>query len=121
MKVKRIIEIDEEIIAEMEKFPHRAIKIIKNRDCLVADAILNSKPYVEPACPYLSDQEVKQPCIDSPCVRPRGEWEDVICEKGGFYHATCSNCKIRNDIPPVDFAHFCPNCGADMRGGSENE
>ena len=73
MKVKRVITISDEITSEMEKFPHRAIKIIKNHDCTIADAILNSKPYVEPICPYLSDQEVKQPCIDSPCERPRGD------------------------------------------------
>lgn len=51
---------------------------------------------------------------------PQGEWLDVICENGGFYHGTCSICKVRNDIPPVAFAHFCPNCGAHM-GGNNNE
>lgn len=53
-------------------------------------------------------------------VRLQGEWLDVICENGGFYHGTCSICKVRNDIPPVAFAHFCPNCGADMRKGDES-
>ena len=39
-------------------------------DCLVA---IDNAPTVEPICPYLSDNEVKQPCIESPCERPKGE------------------------------------------------
>lgn len=49
-------------------------------------------------------------------IRQKGEWLGVVCESGGFYHGTCSICKVRNDIPAIPNAHFCPNCGADMRG-----
>ena len=51
--------------------------------------------------------------------RPQGEWLDVVCEHGCFFHGTCSVCKIRNDIPPLGMANFCPNCGADMRGDKD--
>lgn len=28
---------------------------------------------VEPICPYLSNDDVKQPCLNSPCERPQGK------------------------------------------------
>lgn len=34
----------------------------------------DNAPTVEHICPYLSDGEVKQPCIQAPCERPKGEW-----------------------------------------------
>lgn len=39
-------------------------------------------------------------------LRPKGRWKD----------GTCTNCG------QVDFSkpNFCPNCGADMRGGGED-
>ena len=66
--------------------------------------------------PYLLDGRyfVSIPNNAPTVEQPQGEWLDVVCENGGFYHGTCSNCKIRNDIPPVAIAHFCPNCGAKM-------
>ena len=41
--------------------------------------------------------------------RPQGEWVEF---EGGY---RCSNC---DDIE-VYTPNFCPNCGADMRGGTE--
>ena len=29
---------------------------------------IDNAPTVEPICPYLSDEEVKQPCIQGPCI-----------------------------------------------------
>lgn len=47
--------------------------------------------------------------------RPRGEWwhsrEDMI--------GCCSECKFVTDIFDTGLWHFCPNCGADMRGEGE--
>ena len=51
--------------------------------------------------------------------RPQGEWEDVW-QDGVTFRGTCTHCKTPNDIPPPEFAHFCPTCGADMRGGEES-
>lgn len=164
MKVKRIIKIEEEIIAEMEKFPHRAIKIVKNRDCSVADAILNSKPYddsgdcisrealkeaieevednydgYEPNdlgkfmnkvydlidnapkvfdCRSCKNNGNERECVDCHdyCnfvryeARPQGKW----IEENGLI--ACSNC---HTIWLYRRTKFCPNCGADMRGGAE--
>ena len=51
-------------------------------------------------------------------TRPRGKWKDYSSD-GCSFQATCSVCGIRNDIPPIDTANFCPYCGADMRGKEE--
>lgn len=32
--------------------------------------IIDNAPTVEPICPYLSDDEVKQPCLQAPCKKP---------------------------------------------------
>lgn len=51
--------------------------------------------------------------------RPQGEWvnycQDGICHFVG----TCSVCGNRNDIPPIESAHYCPSCGAEMKGYEE--
>lgn len=36
-------------------------------------AYIDNAPTVEPICPYLSDNEVKQPCLNSPCERPQDD------------------------------------------------
>ena len=88
--------------------------------CEVLDIIDNAPP-VEPICPYLSDQEVKQPCIDSPCLSPKGEWinrEAVSNTIFPFWERyECNQCHKFNG-----YSNFCPNCGADMRTKeSDNE
>ena len=62
--------------------------------CEILDMIDNA-PTVEPICPYLSDNEIKQPCLNSPCERPQGE--------------CCGSC------------YLCDvgDCGADMKGGAK--
>ena len=49
-------------------------------------------------------------------VRPvvHARWVDVRQEGVCAWTAECSNCRTRNDIPPVKLAHYCPNCGAMM-------
>ena len=42
--------------------------------------VIDNAPTVEPICPYLSDNEVKQPCLNSPCERPKGDWRDNLIE-----------------------------------------
>ena len=47
--------------------------------------------------------------------RPQGKW---ICKDkvdGHMFGYSCSNC--RN--PEWQITRFCPNCGADMKGGAE--
>ena len=79
------------------------------------EAIENA-PSVELFCSYLSDGEVRQPCVETPCKheRPQGEW---IRRKMNWY--ICSNCNYKTDSIGETFFSFCPNCGADMRGDKE--
>lgn len=42
----------------------------------------------------------------------QGEW--IISSDG--YYPYCKNCNYR---PKDELTKFCPNCGADMRGGKE--
>ena len=58
-------------------------------------------------------------------ARPQGEWREKYCDYGVYYR--CSNC---HKMPPnyeCDYkegaikTNFCPHCGADMRGGADND
>ena len=61
-----------------------------NRKATISDAtILDGTPYED---------------------RPQGEWV-----YGNLDHSTCSNCNYANHYGNLS---FCPNCGADMRGGT---
>lgn len=60
----------------------------------------------------------KQAIIDGKTnfSRTQGEWlhpykSDIACE--------CSNCHIQ--MPITDYFSFCPNCGAEMKGGTRYE
>ena len=86
--------------------------------------------FVEPdARPFLAERIKSIPAAD---VRPvvRGKWEDVNVRdystniNGGLplnvASMCCSVCKRwHNEVyhygNPTEMAHFCPNCGADMR------
>ena len=75
-------------------------------------------------CPIFSDDEVKQPCIKSPCgfERQHGEWIDL---SDGWQEGTyeCSNCKTEfvliEGTPEDNEYNFCPNCGAKMQKEGE--
>ena len=62
-------------------------------------------------CPLLSDDEVKQPCIEAPCDRPQGKWNEI--QSGLFV------CPFCGAYPHKEYRNFCPKCGADMRGNEK--
>jgi len=78
--------------------------------------MIDETPTVNPICPYLSDGEVKQPCIESPCERPQGEWIIVKNERYGN-NVKCPFCG--KELAGTDL-NFCCKCGADMRKEAEN-
>ena len=55
--------------------------------------------------------------------RPKGKWIEVFVETPndpysyGFKSHKCSKC----EYSPLQISNYCPNCGADMSGGGEDE
>lgn len=47
---------------------------------------------------------------------PQGKWEETFESNGKTYHK-CNRCHISSELILID--NFCPNCGANMRGGAE--
>ena len=56
----------------------------------------------------------RQPSIDPESLRPRSYWEDVYQTGPCSFSGRCHACGVRNDIPPVEQAYYCPCCGAKM-------
>ena len=50
--------------------------------------------------------------------RKKGEW--TFRTEGIFRFMKCSNCHM-DYSPSLHPRNFCPNCGADMRGGQEDD
>lgn len=48
------------------------------------------------------------------------QWKDVFQDGPCSWSGKCSRCRVRNDIPPLLLAHYCPNCGARMDGKEGN-
>ena len=76
--------------------------------------LIDNAPTVELFCSYLSDGEVRQPCVEAPCEheRPQGKW---LIEGGNTLHYVCSECGCAGDV----WDKFCKHCGAKMKGGAE--
>ncbi len=69
-------------------------------------------------CELLDDKQVKELIDSQPTADVRenvmGEWIST-----GFMEVKCSNCK--ETFHELESANFCPNCGADMRGGKNEQ
>ena len=90
-----------------------------------ADALLEKVWDVDCRCGYVqvvdrADIETA-PTIDPEDLRPKGEWVRPTKIDGRTFNVPhCSAC---GGVPcGVDeHTHFCPNCGADMRGGDDGQ
>jgi hypothetical protein len=85
-------------------------------DLCVRKKYIDNAPTVELFCSYLSDGEVRQPCLESPCKheRPHGKWvykNDNFLIPTGYWE--CSVCGIGKQLVE---SNFCPYCGSDNRG-----
>ena len=96
------------------------------------NSIIDKAPTKEFFCPYLSDDEIKQPCLQGPCFggqvvpdalqgwryeeRPRGKW--IYKQESDYEFWECSNCGEPWDLiegtPKDNNMNFCPNCGAQI-------
>lgn len=52
--------------------------------------------------------------------RPQGKWKRRIVDNGFNADWVCSECGYRVKTDFVGYK-FCPNCGADMRKGTDDE
>ena len=80
------------------------------------EKIIDNAPTVEPICPYLSDDEVKQPCLQAPCERPQGKWVKIFENPftNGYVCPFCGH-KIQVTEKFLPEVTECESCGADMR------
>ncbi len=71
---------------------------------------------LQSAVQYHHDEIIKiinnQPTVEAKPV-VRGRWEQY---PSAFYRR-CSACKTEYELWRIQFSKYCPNCGADMRGG----
>ena len=71
----------------------------------------------------LTSADVEAIVCDIPAADVRevvhGYWRDVFQDGPCSWSGVCSVCDVRNDIPPLPLAHFCPNCGAQMDAAPE--
>ena len=67
----------------------------------------------EPGCCRIRERLEELPRVTIDDLRPKGRW----VERFGVseYKYECSVCNMGSDL----MTDFCPNCGADMRGGGE--
>lgn len=74
------------------------------------------KSYSEAGQMYLSTKRIVRnaPAINAAPV-VRGEWMELH-EENGHEVGTCSHCR---HVRIVD--NYCPNCGAKMNGGNDND
>ena len=80
-----------------------------------ADAIVLFYPDTQ----YWGD-DIENKLLSLPSAdRPHGEW--INQDNGAFYPYECSNCHEQPfcDDYGYHLTNYCPNCGADMKGGAE--
>lgn len=91
------------------------------------DAIMSTEPVVFDAQtlePHQRTKDVIAAINELPSAQPgrkKGKWIDGVLpnDTGGLPVIVCDQC---NTFYPLQFGashNFCPNCGADMRGGAE--
>lgn len=80
-------------------------------DCVLIQEIDTSWDWEEQYanCPL---QEVKPERKKGKWIADVDRWGDVVTTVNGYI---CSECKVFN----TDKDNYCPNCGADMRGDSD--
>ena len=74
-------------------------------------------PYGKPTLEFESGKKVIEHLEQMPSVQPkRGRWKTVVCD--GVELIACSECGYTGAFWSYN---YCPNCGADMRGRSDDE
>ena len=105
----------------MERYSDRAIEIINELHRERLDYQSEYLPLIDAANKLsayedtgLEPEQVMSATIDPESLRPRSYWEDVYQTGPCSFSGRCHACGVRNDIPPVEQAYYCPCCGAKM-------
>ena len=97
----------------------------KQRDTDILDALPSAQPFTEEQIQIMQELEaaqVEKAYELGKADRPNGEWiktEHCLTENGyrKWIELECPFCGFRPVFELIDDMNFCPNCGADMRGG----
>lgn len=80
---------------------------------------IDNAPTVNTTCPHCDSgyaQGLSDGYLRGKEDRPQGAWEEPFENNGKTYHK-CNRCHISSELIFID--KFCPNCGAEMKGGAE--
>ena len=77
---------------------------------------INNAPTVEEKSYAMGYQDGLEDGLDG--IRPQGEWL-VVGHDDTTYWYRCSICEHEEHDNFTKHYHYCPNCGADMRGGAK--
>lgn len=109
--MKLIIDLDDDIakgIRGENDCKVEPSEIVRSFQATIAEAIANAIPYDD------SGDLISREALKTATARPKGKW----IFKHNSSDIWCSVCDENFDEIPQAF-DFCPNCGADMRGGNE--
>ena len=114
----------------IEPMPYAFVKQIIDNAPTVPQDCSNCKRFDFPFCEIKFDKEQLQEIVDkakaevlASIERPQGEWIFFKANEEQTNGYECSVCKrtYHTRVPYFSEFNFCPNCGAQMVGGGENE
>lgn len=99
-----------------EEFKNRQQAALRWKEKAILDGDEERQIRADATLAFLS--EVKLTIDNAPTVdeRPKSEWGEPFFHNGKTYHR-CYHCNVSSQLILLDY--YCPNCGADMRGGRQ--
>jgi len=102
---------------------HNKIKgILDNEVKSLVDILDNERSkgeWIRKEVEYLKQKEAYDLAIKALEERQKGEWRNWIKVINGYGDILWKCNKCKHFVKNGDDRNFCPNCGADMRGGAE--
>lgn len=116
----QVNELREQVARLTEKQNHKTVDVKLGGELIYRQAVLEAiedDTRLGMYSRFASNNDAqcfKQVINELPSAENKGEWihpyrSDIACE--------CSVCHMQ--MPITDYFHYCPNCGAKMKGGEE--